>query len=68
MSIKLWYNTVLSPKAGGLSPMELSKIGTTWVDVRDISEAHVLAIETAEAGGERIIISTEPYAWQDWRT
>lgn len=48
--------------------MELSKIGTTWVDVRDISEAHVLAIETAEAGGERIIISTEPYAWQDWRT
>jgi nucleoside-diphosphate-sugar epimerase len=29
----------------------------TWVDVRDIAEAHVAALEKPEAGGERIIFS-----------
>ena len=29
----------------------------SWVDVRDIAEAHVVALEKPEAGGERIIFS-----------
>lgn len=28
-----------------------------WVDVRDIAEAHVVALEKPEAGGERILFS-----------
>ena len=37
-----------------------------WIDVRDLAEAHVLAIKKQEAGGERIIISGGPYKWQDF--
>ena len=32
-------------------------MGGCWIDVRDVSEAHVLALEKEAAGGERIIIS-----------
>lgn len=35
----------------------LAKTGSSWIDVRDLAEAHVLALENQEAGGERIIIS-----------
>jgi nucleoside-diphosphate-sugar epimerase len=31
---------------------------SSWVDVRDIAEAHVVALEKPEAGGERILFST----------
>ena len=31
-----------------------------FVDVRDVALAHVLALETPEAGGERIIVSGQP--------
>jgi UDP-glucose 4-epimerase len=29
----------------------------SWVDVRDIAKAHVVALEKAEAGGQRILFS-----------
>lgn len=29
----------------------------SWVDVRDVAEAHVVALEKPEAGGERILFS-----------
>ncbi|KAI0259006.1 D-lactaldehyde dehydrogenase [Gloeopeniophorella convolvens] len=38
--------------------------GTGWIDVRDLAQAHVLAGNTAAAGGERIIISAGPFFWQ----
>lgn len=28
-----------------------------WVDVRDVAEAHVVALEKSAAGGERILFS-----------
>lgn len=34
--------------------------------MRDLAEAHVLAIQKQEAGGERIIVSEGPYKWQDF--
>lgn len=37
-----------------------------WIDVRDLAQAHVLAIQKQEAGGERIIVSEGPYKWQDF--
>jgi len=39
-----------------------------FVDVRDVALAHVLALETPEAGGERIIVSNEPYSWHQFST
>jgi nucleoside-diphosphate-sugar epimerase len=41
--------------------------GGAWIDVRDLAIAHRLALEKAEAGGERIIVSAGSFVWQDWR-
>lgn len=37
-----------------------------WVDVRDLGDAHVLALEKEESGGERLFISAGPLFWQEW--
>ncbi|KAJ8522802.1 hypothetical protein ONZ45_g648 [Pleurotus djamor] len=50
-----------------LPPGVLKSTGSCWVDVRDLAEAHVRALEIPEAGSERVIISAGPYVWQDWR-
>lgn len=44
----------------------LTTTGSSWIDVRDLAEAHTRALEKAEAGGERIIVCVEPFVWQDW--
>ncbi|KAL4981341.1 hypothetical protein BDW68DRAFT_183599 [Aspergillus falconensis] len=36
-----------------------------WVDVRDVPAAHIKALETPSAGGERIIVSAGSWVWQD---
>ncbi|KAJ7590474.1 D-lactaldehyde dehydrogenase [Mycena floridula] len=41
-------------------------VGNSWVDVRDVAEAHILALEKEAAGGERFIISAGPNFWQDF--
>ena len=61
-SLADWYKTVLVPAAPGATFTGVS----SWIDVRDLAEAHKLALETVEAGGERLIISAGPYKWQDW--
>ncbi|MBN8868127.1 MAG: aldehyde reductase [Solirubrobacterales bacterium] len=38
------------------------RIGFSWVDVRDVSAAHVAAMEKPEAGGGRYIVSG-PFLW-----
>lgn len=38
------------------------KIGFSWVDVRDVSAAHIAAMEKPEAGGQRFIASG-PFLW-----
>ena len=43
----------------------LANSGIAWVDVRDLSRAHVLAAQTAKAGGNRIIVSAGTFFWQD---
>ncbi|KAJ7679549.1 D-lactaldehyde dehydrogenase [Mycena polygramma] len=40
--------------------------GGNWVDVRDLASAHVLALQTEAAGGERIIIAAGAFKWQEW--
>ncbi|KAI0634997.1 NAD(P)-binding protein [Trametes polyzona] len=49
----------------GMSPEVLARAGTSWVDVRDVAEAHVLALLKPEAGGERIILSVGPFKFLD---
>jgi nucleoside-diphosphate-sugar epimerase len=63
LSLSYFWGTVASGE-----PKTREELGTpsAWVDVRDISEAHVLALEKEEAGGERIFISAGSYVWQDF--
>ncbi|KAH7884064.1 hypothetical protein F5I97DRAFT_1646596 [Phlebopus sp. FC_14] len=44
----------------------LAETGTCWIDVRDLAEAHVLALEKQDAGGHRIIVSGGLWKWQDF--
>lgn len=39
-----------------------------WVDVRDTALAHVLAIQKEAAGGQRILVNSGKWVWQDWGT
>jgi len=58
-----WYQLVVK---GSKTNEELVESGGSWVDVRDLALAHALALEKEEAGGERIIMVTGPYKFQDW--
>ncbi|KAF8545719.1 NAD(P)-binding protein [Imleria badia] len=44
----------------------LANTGVCWIDVRDVAEAHSLALEKEAAGGERIIVSGGLWKWQDF--
>ncbi|RDB27412.1 hypothetical protein Hypma_004368, partial [Hypsizygus marmoreus] len=64
-SARQWYDAVLVE--GAFSKEALETQGSGWIDVRDVAEAHVRALEKEAAGGERIIVSAGSYVWQDWR-
>lgn len=52
-----YYGYVADPaKAEEAGNDFLAKMGSSWVDVRDLAEAHRLSLEIDEAGNERIII------------
>ncbi|KAK7472035.1 hypothetical protein VKT23_000146 [Stygiomarasmius scandens] len=61
-----WYENVVTgtrdPEAGAGG----NKAGSEWVDVRDLAEAHIRALQREEAAGERIIISAGPFKYQEW--
>lgn len=65
-SVKDWYNTVLTPNSGDEFDQHLATSGSSWIDVRDLGEAHALALQKDAAGGERMIVSAGLYKWQDW--
>ncbi|KAI0776384.1 NAD(P)-binding protein [Irpex lacteus] len=48
------------------SKEELTAPQGSWVDVRDIADAHVLALQKEEAAGQRIIIAEGSFTWQQW--
>ncbi|KAG5351732.1 hypothetical protein C0989_005133 [Termitomyces sp. Mn162] len=62
-SLRQWYDAVLG---NNQNETFLKVQGSTYIDVRDVAEAHTLALEKEAAGGERIIISAGSYVWQDW--
>ncbi|KAI0674143.1 NAD-P-binding protein [Trametes maxima] len=61
-SLRYYYDIVVK---GKMSPEVLAKAGTSWVDVRDLAEAHALALLKPAAGGERIIVAMRPFKWQE---
>ncbi|KAJ6595879.1 hypothetical protein DFH09DRAFT_1135874 [Mycena vulgaris] len=62
-----WYRAVLSPNSSGMSNEALAREPpASYVDVRDVAEAHVLALEKDAAGGERFVVSKSFYVYQDW--
>ncbi|KAG5635177.1 hypothetical protein H0H81_012139, partial [Sphagnurus paluster] len=63
ITMRMWYDAVLMD---GKSKDFLTTQGSAYIDVRDAAESHILAMEKQAAGGERIIISTGPFVWQDW--
>ncbi|KAI5993189.1 hypothetical protein EDC04DRAFT_2910899 [Pisolithus marmoratus] len=66
-SAKMFYDYVAdASKAEAAGNNFLAQSGTCWVDVRDVAKAHRLALEKQEAGGERIIISSGLFKWQDF--
>ncbi|QKX60077.1 uncharacterized protein TRUGW13939_07219 [Talaromyces rugulosus] len=62
-SSKRWYDALVHNDFRGLSPA--THPGHGWVDVRDVAEAHIKALTTPGAGGERIIVSAGSWVWQD---
>ncbi|KAK7036570.1 hypothetical protein VNI00_011503 [Paramarasmius palmivorus] len=64
-SNKFWFEVIVNGRVFGEST--LTSPGHGWVDVRDVAEAHVRALEIPEAGGERIITcASSPFVWQDF--
>ncbi|KAJ6581816.1 D-lactaldehyde dehydrogenase [Mycena capillaripes] len=64
-SCKMWADAVLKGDLSGY-PDPLHYPGHGWVDVRDVSEAHVRALAVPAAGGERIIVCAGSFVWQDF--
>lgn len=61
LSTAAFYNSLFS------SNRPLAEVQGSWVDVRDVAEAHVRSLELPEASGQRILLANEPWVWQDWR-
>jgi nucleoside-diphosphate-sugar epimerase len=53
----MFYSHVAHPNSSGATNEFLASVGTAWIDVRDLAEAHVISLEKEAAGGERIIVS-----------
>jgi len=58
-----WFYSVFM---GSKDAEQLSTVGSSWIDARDLGEAHVLAINKEAASGHRIIVSEGPFRWQDF--
>lgn len=54
----IWWSTVINTSAKQTKEALGVLGGSAWVDVRDVAEAHVRALERQEAGGERITASS----------
>ena len=61
-SSKRWYELFFKPV---FSEKELYFAGN-WVDVRDVAEAHVAALEKEEAANERILVAAGAVADQEF--
>ena len=61
-----FYKTVASLDMGGKPKEIILSRRACWVDVRDVAEGHVRALETEAAGGKRFIISAGSLCVQEF--
>ncbi|KAH7921679.1 NAD(P)-binding protein [Leucogyrophana mollusca] len=61
-----WHKFIVHPTSSGATNEFLATRGGGWVDVRDLAEAHMLALEKEAAGSKRIIINAGVWKWQDF--
>lgn len=61
----MFYDALFTNKK---SLAELEGVQGSWVDVRDIADGHVRALEVPAAGGQRFILNGGFFIWQDWCT
>ncbi|KAF8987323.1 D-lactaldehyde dehydrogenase [Cyathus striatus] len=54
-SINIWYEHCIANPDGPRTD-DMLAIARNWVDVRDLADAHVTALEKEKAAGERIIV------------
>ncbi|KAJ2922034.1 hypothetical protein H1R20_g15066, partial [Candolleomyces eurysporus] len=48
-SLKAWYDLVYSQSTSSTKPKDAFEVSYSWADVRDLADAHVLALEKEEA-------------------
>jgi len=58
-------NNFLQVLKGAKTDEELAQSAGCWVDVRDVADAHVKAIQVEAASGRRFIASAGPFTMQD---
>ncbi|TFK50045.1 D-lactaldehyde dehydrogenase [Heliocybe sulcata] len=63
-STKLFYDGLVKGESHGQDPSKYPDGG--WVDIRDIAEAHIKALEVPAAGGERVLVIKDTFVWQDF--
>ncbi|KAK7472041.1 hypothetical protein VKT23_000152 [Stygiomarasmius scandens] len=66
LSASHWYENIVTGSKVPIDGTGSNKADSEWVDVRDLAEAHVRALQKQEAGGERIIVSAGPFRYQEW--
>jgi nucleoside-diphosphate-sugar epimerase len=64
VSAAIMYDTLVR-SSGGKYSHDLNT-GNCWIDVRDLSEIHALALEKEGVSNERILVTAGPYLWQEW--
>ncbi|KAG5351733.1 hypothetical protein C0989_005134 [Termitomyces sp. Mn162] len=64
--VKYFASKTAAERVVGGQTEDFLKTGLAFIDVRDVAQAHVLALEKEAAGGERIIISAGSFIWQQW--
>ncbi|KAJ3003149.1 hypothetical protein NUW54_g5451 [Trametes sanguinea] len=60
-AIMEWTQLFVSPP-----PSPHPAVPFNYIDIRDVVEMHVRALELPEAGGERFIATSHVCTWQDW--
>ncbi|KAH6883769.1 D-lactaldehyde dehydrogenase [Coprinopsis sp. MPI-PUGE-AT-0042] len=63
ISVRWFFDRIVSE---GPKVREMLASPSLWVDVRDLAEAQVLALEKEKAGGERILAVAGAFVWQDF--
>jgi len=60
-SVNIFYQVLKGDK----TEEQLAGPGGCWIDVRDLAQAHVRAIQVEEAAGSRYILSAGAFTFQD---